>query len=428
MRSFFNFLNEARETEASKKAKAQGLRYDSEKGAYVDRQGNIKARTVDGKLVFTSERGPAKAEKEEDPGIKRPDLVSDKKKPGEEEIEGGKKDEGEEGEGGDRAGDTVTLVFGRFNPPTIGHKKLLDGAAKVAKGDLRIYPSRSQDPKKNPLEPGAKVEVMKKMFPDYSDDIINDADIKSIFDALKLADEEGYGNVQIVVGSDRVTEFDNLAQKYNGELYDFESIDTISAGDRDADAAGVEGMSASKMRKAAADDDYETFRSGTPESLDDKATKALFNTLRKSMKVSEGWNLWEIAPKFDWKNLRENYITGKIFKVNQLVENLNTGLIGRIVRRGTNHLICVTEDDIMFKAWVRDLREYTEVKMSRKMRTPKKPNTLVGTDGYFKYAADLTPGHEKGGKNLQDGGKAYSGQKQESYGFSFINRYRKNNK
>ena len=67
------------------------------------------------------------------------------------------------------------------------------------------------------------------------------------------------------------------------------------------------------------------------------------------MKVSEGWNLWEIAPKFDWKNLRENYITGKIFKVNQLVENLNTGLIGRIVRRGTNHLICVTEDDIMFK-------------------------------------------------------------------------------
>ena len=145
------------------------------------------------------------------------------------------------------------------------------------------------------------------------------------------------------------------------------------------------------------------------------------------MKVSEGWNV-EIAPKFDWKNLRENHVTGKIFKVNQIVESLNTGLIGRIVRRGTNHLICVTEDDIMFKAWVRDLREYTEVKMSRKMRTPKKPNTLIGTDGYFKYATDMTPGHEKGGKNLQDGGKAYSGQKQESYGFSFINRYRKNNK
>ena len=251
MRSFFNFLNEARETEASKKAKAQGLRYDSEKGAYVDRQGNIKARTVDGKLVYTSERGPGKEEKEEEPAVKRPDLVSDKKKPGEEEIEGGKKAEGEEGEDGDKSGDTVTLVFGRFNPPTIGHKKLLDGAAKVAKGDLRIYPSRSQDPKKNPLEPGQKVEVMKKMFPDYSDDIINDADIKSIFDALKLADEEGYGNVQIVVGSDRVTEFDNLAQKYNGELYDFESIDTISAGDRDADAAGVEGMSEIKMRSAS---------------------------------------------------------------------------------------------------------------------------------------------------------------------------------
>ena len=111
--------------------------------------------------------------------------MSDKKKPGEEEIEGGKKEaEGEEGEDGDKSGDTVTLVFGRFNPPTIGHKKLLDEQPKVAKGDLRIYPSRSQDPKKNPLEPGQKVEVMKKMFPDYSDDIINDADIKSIFDAV----------------------------------------------------------------------------------------------------------------------------------------------------------------------------------------------------------------------------------------------------
>ena len=77
-------------------------------------------------------------------------------------------------------------------------------------------------------------------------------------------------------------------------------------------------------------------------------------------------------------------------------------MIGRIVRRGTNHLICVTEDDAHVQGtWVRDLREYTEVKMSRKMRTPKKPNTLIGTDGYFKYASDLTPGHEKGGQNLQ---------------------------
>ena len=111
------------------------------------------------------------------------------------------------------------------------------------------------------------------------------------------------------------------------------------------------------------------------------------NTVRKAMQVqTESWSLWEIAPKFDWKNLRENYVTGKIFKINQLVENLNTGLVGKIVRRGTNYLICVTEDDIMFKSWIRDLREYTEVKMDRKMRVKGKPNTLTGTGGYFKNA------------------------------------------
>jgi hypothetical protein len=147
-------------------------------------------------------------------------------------------------------------------------------------------------------------------------------------------------------------------------------------------------------------------------------------TVRKAMNVEEGWSLWQIAPKFDWKNLRENYVTGKIFKINQLVENLNTGLVGKIVRRGTNYLICVTEEDIMFKSWIRDLREYNEVKMDRKMRLPKKPNTLTGTTGYFKHVADMTPGFEKGDKtNLQDGGKPYKGPK--SNFREFLNNYKK---
>jgi len=186
----------------------------------------------------------------------------------------------------------------------------------------------------------------------------------------------------------------------------------------------VEGMSASKMRKAAADGDLAEFRKGLPDNIDDKTAKQMMNTIRKKMKVSEGWNLWEIAPKFDWKNLRENYVTGKIFKVDQLVENLNTGLVGKVIRRGTNYLICVTEDNIMFKSWIRDLCEYTEVKMDRKKRTPKKPNTLVGTGGYFKYAADMTPGFEKGDKtNIQPGGKPYKGPARNIK--EFINRYKK---
>jgi len=429
MKSFLNFFSEARQTKASTRAKQLGLTGDGQ-GNWVDKAGNIVARTEGGELVFTNkgggtqEREPGKAAQYKTPEQEPQKRVSQP------EVEGGKRLDGEEeGNGtkeGDKTGQTLTLVFGRFNPPTIGHKKLLDASKQVAgDGDLRIYPSRSYDPKKNPLDPGQKSELMKKMFPDHEGSIINDDSVKTIFDALKIADEEGYSNVKIVVGSDRVGEFDNLAQKYNGELYDFEEIETISAGQREDDAEGVEGMSASKLRKAAAENDFETFRSGIPDNIDDKTVKTIMNTVRKGMQVAtESWSLWEIAPKFDWKNLRENYVTGKIFKINQMVENLNTGLVGKIVRRGTNYLICVTEEDIMFKSWIRDLREYTEVKMDRRMRTKGKPNTLDGTTGYFKNAAAITPGFEKGDKtNLQPGGKPYKGPK--SNFREFLNNYRK---
>ena len=425
MKSFFNFFSEARTTKASARAKQLGLTGDGQ-GNWVDKAGNIVARTEGGQLVFTDRKDGAKdREDTQTPQYKGPEQqVGQKAKAGDEEPRERTKPE-EESETDDKNGQTLTLVFGRFNPPTVGHKKLLDGAKSVAgDGDIRIYPSRSNDPKKNPLEPGQKTELMKKMFPSHSENIVNDESVKTIFDALELANNDGYSNVKIVVGSDRVSEFDNLAQKYNGELYDFEEIETISAGERDEDSDDVSGMSASKMRKAAAEEDFATFRTGIPDNLDDKTAKQIMNTVRKAMKVEEGWSLWEIAPKFDWKNLRENYVTGKIFKINELVENLNTGLIGKIVRRGTNYLICVTENDVMFKSWIRDLREYSEVKMDRKERVKGKPNTLEGTTGYFKYAADMTPGFDKGQKtNLQDGGKAYKGPKSNIR--EFINRYKR---
>ena len=447
MKSFFKFITEARSTPTSEKAKKLGLVSDGS-GGWKDRAGNIVARTVGGKLEFTDRKTTAPERDERSVSTQQRQDVPQPKRRREEEPagpRGGTDDKEGEGEEGEKTGETITLVFGRFNPPTIGHEKLLVGAEQVAGGgDMKIYPSRSYDPKKNPLDPNQKTELMKKMFPDQADSIVNDESVKSIFDALKLADSDGYSNVNIVVGSDRVAEFDNLAQKYNGELYDFDEIETISAGDRSEDAEGVSGMSASKMRKAAAEDDFEAFRKGIPQTLDDKAAQQMMQTVRNAMKVQkEGWNLWEIAPKFDWKNLRENYVTGKIFKINQLVENLNTGLVGRIVRRGTNYLICVTEEDIMFKSWIRDLAEYTEVHMARKERVPGKPNTLVGTTGYyrnpkmannlqpggkaykgyFKQAAAITPGFEKGEKNnLQPGGKPYKGPKTSIK--EFINRYK----
>ena len=129
---------------------------------------------------------------------------------------------------------------------------------------------------------------------------------------------------------------------------------------------------------------------------------------RKAMKIKEDVELWEIAPKFDQESLRESYRQGEIFNIGDVVENLNTGLVGKITRRGTNHIICVTENGLMFKSWLRDIKEYTEVKMDKLMRDKKHPNTLVGTKGLFKYVSMMTPGALGVNKRyVVKGGKAY---------------------
>ena len=389
MKSFFQFLSEA--SAASTQARKLNLKSDGH-GGWLDSRGKFVATTEDGKLKFTDKK---KAKSPED--IKGQSRVQAKPEPTQQKVVkpevSAKKVSGEnekEGEDSGSSDGTITVAFGRFNPPTVGHGKLLSAAKKAATGgDLKIYPSRTQDPKKNPLDADMKISFMKKMFPDYKENIINDEEMKSIFNVLTSAGEKGYKNVNIVVGSDRQSEFDNLAQKYNGDLYNFDKINVISAGVRDADSSGVEGMSASKMRKAVVDGDFDAFRKGTPKELDDGDTQALFDAVRSGMgvkKKKEVTEMWEIAPKYDQKGLRDNYISGNIFNLGDIIENLNTGLIGEIVRRGTNHLICVTKENYMFKSWIRDVMEYTEKKMERRERVPGKPNTLEGTGGYRKNA------------------------------------------
>ena len=394
MKSFFQFLNEA-QSQASMQASKLNLKSDGH-GGWLDTRGKFVATTEDGKLKFVDKK-KAKGQEETKGQPRAQAKPEEKEKKAKAPEDTKKKSSGEDGEGGvsGETTETLTVAFGRFNPPTVGHGKLLAAAKKAAQGeDLKIYPSRSQDPKKNPLDPDMKISFMKKMFPDFSEVIINDDEMKSIFNVLVAADEAGYKNVNIIVGSDRQAEFENLATKYNGELYNFDNIRVISAGVRDADAEGVEGMSASKMRKAVMDDDYDSFRRGTPKELDDGDTTALFDAVRAGMKVKtkkkEVTELWQIAPKCDPRGLREQYVGGFIYRMGDLVEHLNTGLIGKIIRRGTNHLICVTEEDYMFKSWIRDVMEYTEKKMERRMRVPQKPNTLVGTGGYLKNAMAAT--------------------------------------
>ena len=398
MKSLLQFMREA-ESQASMQAKKLNLASDGH-GSWMDTRGNIVATTEKGKLVFL--KGRKKKAGEEEGGQVRGKAPEPQAKPKAAPVPQAapkaKKGDAEDGDGA--SAETLTIVFGRFNPPTIGHEKLLQAAEKAAiGGDLKIYPSRTNDPKKNPIDPDMKISYMKKMFPDYEEQIINDPEMVSIFNVLVTAAEDGYKNINIIVGADRQAEFENLANKYNGELYDFKEIRVISAGVRDADAEGVEGMSASKMRKAVQDDDFDAFRRGVPKKLSNADTQALFDAVRTGMgtkkKKKEVTEVWQIAPRIDQKGLRENYVKGLIYRIGDIVESLNTGLIGKIIRRGTNHLICVTEEDYMFKSWIRDVMEYTEKRMERRMRVPGKPNTLEGTGGYRKNAQASVPGQKK---------------------------------
>ena len=353
-------------TQASQKAKQMGLQGDGH-GDWYDKSGKLVAKTVGGQLKFFGGRSagkpmePADIKPKEEP--KAPQQQSAQQEPEQKE----KTDAGE-----------LTVGFGRFNPPTIGHEKLLNTISQTAGkgGQYRIYPSRSQDAKKNPLSPAEKVQYMRKMFPQHANAIIDDEGTRTIFDVLKAADAKGYSSVNIVVGSDRVKEFENLANKYNGQLYNFDKINIVSAGERNADAEGIEGMSASKLRKAAIDGDFAAFRGGVSKNLDDKTTRQLFDTIRKRMNVkSEGW---EVAPKLFPQSLREHFITQKLFQVGSWVENMNHGLIGEVTRRGANHVIAVTREGIMFKSWLRDLIEVYE----------------IGTDAYRDHAVSMTPGQK----------------------------------
>ncbi len=389
MKSFFQFLKEA-ESAAALQAKKLNLKSDGH-GGWYDSRGEFVAKTEGGKLKFYSKNQKV-GERDPNQNTNQTAQKQDETKKKQKEVEAPKGKQVPPEEGKETQTETLTVVFGRFNPPTVGHEKLLSAAKKASAGeDYKVYPSRTQDAKKNPLDVDLKVSFMKKMFPDYEENIINDPDMRNIFDVLIAANEEGYTSVNIVVGSDRQAEFENLAQKYNGQLYEFDLIRVISAGVRDADAEGVEGMSASKMRKAVMDDDFESFRRGTPKTLDDGDTQSLFDAVRQGMKVKKKKvtaEMWEVAPKYDHKGLRENYVSGNIFNLGDIVENLNTGLVGEIIRRGTNHLICVTKENYMFKSWIKDVMEAV-VNYSGPSGVSADQRE-VGTDAHRKYAMRMT--------------------------------------
>ena len=419
MKSFSQFLTE---TTATQQAARLGLEGDGHGGWYDRSTGEFVAKTEKGRLKFYNKRqkvgaqDPAQSEKEKNLSSPNTQAPPEEQQP-EQEVAPEQEQQPLPVQSPDLAAGpppvpktkgTLTLAFGRFNPPHAGHQQLMDIAAASAEeqeSDYIIVPSRSNDKKKNPLDADTKISMMRQMFPQHSERIINDTGNRTIFDVLKKAHNDGYANVRIVAGDDRVKEFDKLSQNYNGTLYDFEGLEVISSGERDPDSDGVEGLSSSRMRLAAMEGDFKTFRSGLPEDVPRKQAMTLFDTVRQGMgvdEVKECWNIWEIAPKDDPENLREAYIKKEVFDIGTKVENVNTGLIGRIIRRGANHLICVTEDNIMFKSWIKDV---TEAVVNGTTTSGVSANQReVGTDAHLKYVASLVPGS--------------------SWGIQFINKYK----
>ena len=253
---------------------------------------------------------------------------------------------------------TVYFTFGRFNPPTIGHGKLMDKMASVSgKSAYRAFLSQSQDPKKNPLSYVDKIKGVRKMFPKHARSIIANKKINNAFDIAVNLYNSGFKKIVMVVGSDRVMEFDILLKKYNGikarhGFYNFEDIKVISAGDRDPDASGVEGMSASKQRDFVRKNDFISFANGVPNTMSHKDIKQLFNDIRTGMGLKEKLEFKHHVELKTLSETREKYVKGDLFELGDQVVVKETQEVGEITWLGSNYLMVEMSDGRKFRKWL----------------------------------------------------------------------------
>lgn len=310
----------------------------------------------------------------------------------------------------------VYFTFGRMNPPTIGHGKLLDVLASNARRSFpyRVYLSQTKDNNKNPLEYTEKVKIARKMFPKHGRNIMLNKNVKTVFDALTVLYEEGFANVVMVVGSDRVNEFDVLLNKYNGKkgkhgFYNFRKINIISAGQRDPDAEGVEGMSASKQRQNAADNDFTMFSQGLPKSVKNADAKKIFNSVRKGMGLKEQKEFKNHVQLESVSELRESYVDGNLFKEGDQVVIKESGEIGTVKRLGSNYVI-IEGTGNQYRKWL-DAVEKIDDKQTEYEIAPFSKNINEGAayyKGLSKSTADKRKAHfKKHGDKPDDQKSAY---------------------
>jgi len=186
----------------------------------------------------------------------------------------------------------VTFCFGRFNPPTLGHKEVFKKMSAQG-GDMKIFTTQSQDSKKNPLDYSTKIDFIRKIHSDYAENVIEDTNLNTITKVAEYLNDQNYTHATFVGGDDRKNLYDSLVA-YNGKTegkkgpleikYKFETLEFVSAGAREDGADGVEGISGTKAREDAANNDIKKFiqHTGAGEHADE-----LFAAVRQGMGLSD---------------------------------------------------------------------------------------------------------------------------------------------
>lgn len=292
---------------------------------------------------------------------------------------------------------TVYFTFGRMNPPTSGHEKLMNELSKKSGSNpYRVYLSQSTDNKKNPLNYNYKIKTVRKFFPKHARSVMLDKKVKNVFDAATKLYSEGYKNINMVVGSDRINEFKKLLEKYNGVkgrhgLYKFNKINVISAGDRDPDADGISGMSASKMRSLASKGDFTQFSQGLPKSVSNNEAKKVYNEVRRGMGLKEQKEYKTTLHFTPVSEEREAYVKGNLFDINDSVAFVGSDELAIVTSLGSNYVI-VESNGKTYRKWLTDIQLVEKEEAKKKVKQDPDVKKAPGTQPapYYKNLSKST--------------------------------------
>lgn len=290
---------------------------------------------------------------------------------------------------------TVYFTFGRMNPPTIGHGKLLDKVAQAAgRNPYRIFLSQSNDAKDNPLAYADKIKHVRKMFPKHARQVMISKKVITPFHALSALYDEGFRKVVMVAGSDRLQEYNTRLNMYNGKkgkhgFYNFEGgVEIVSAGQRDPDAKGAEGASGTKQREYASSNNYPGFAQGLPKAMSNSDARKLFNDVRKGLGLKEETSFKNHISLKSVSERRESFVAGQLFDLGDSVVVKESDEVCTIAVMGANYVIVEMSDGRRLRKWLDSIEKVEEA-------------YEIGTPEYAKHVKKMTPGEKtEEGKGL----------------------------